>query len=137
VQTDNRKRVLFVCLGNICRSPMAMALANKYGSDVLVATSAGVTPALNTSPLTRTTLEDRNIDLGEHLPRGLKEVELTNVDLIVNMSGRSLPTNGRPPVENWEVPDPIGGDAAKYRASCDLIEMQVMRLIVRIRAGKI
>ena len=30
-----KKRVLFLCLGNICRSPMAEALARKYGSDVL------------------------------------------------------------------------------------------------------
>lgn len=116
---------------------MAAALANRYGSDVMTASSAGVIPSLNTSPLTRTTLEERNIDLGDHLPRGLKDVDMANVDLLINMSGRSMPTNGKPVVENWEIPDPIGGDAAKYRESCNLIEMQVMRLIVRLRAGKI
>ena len=33
--SEERKQVLFVCIGNICRSPMAEALARKYGSDVL------------------------------------------------------------------------------------------------------
>ena len=38
------KRVLFVCVGNACRSPMAEGLANHYGSDVLRAASAGLAP---------------------------------------------------------------------------------------------
>jgi len=41
----SRKRVLFVCLGNSCRSQMAEAFARAYGSDVLIAASAGLTPA--------------------------------------------------------------------------------------------
>ena len=137
VNTDGRKRVLFVCIGNICRSPMAAALANKYGSDVLVASSAGLSPGVNNSPLTRSTLEERNVDLGDHMPRALKDVALENVDLVVNMSGRTLPNNGRPPVETWDIRDPIGAPAPVYREVCSQLEMQVMRLIVRIRAGKI
>jgi len=35
------KKVLFVCIGNVCRSPMAEAFANHYGNDVLIAKSAG------------------------------------------------------------------------------------------------
>jgi len=35
------KRVLFVCIGNACRSPMAEGFANYYGNDVLKAGGAG------------------------------------------------------------------------------------------------
>lgn len=35
-------RVLFVCLGNSCRSPMAEALARHLGSEVIEASSAGL-----------------------------------------------------------------------------------------------
>ena len=63
------KRVLFVCIGNTCRSPMAEALANHYGSDVLRATSAGIAP---TNAVTRNTvlaMSEMNIDVSGHLPR--------------------------------------------------------------------
>ena len=44
------KRVLFVCIGNACRSQMAEAFARAYGSDVLVASSAGLFPAKAVPP---------------------------------------------------------------------------------------
>ncbi len=33
-----------MCIGNTCRSPMAEGFANLYGSDVLRASSAGLSP---------------------------------------------------------------------------------------------
>ncbi len=132
-----RKRVLFVCLGNICRSPMGEALARKYGSDVIVADSAGLSPALVTTPLTRLVLSERNVDLGDHLPKGLDEVDLARFDLIVNMSGVKLPSAARVPVEEWLVKDPYGALEPAYRTACDDIESRVMRLILRLRTGKL
>jgi len=132
-----RKRVLFVCLGNICRSPMGEALARKYGSDVIVADSAGLTPAEVTTSLTRSVLRERNVDLGDHLPKGLDEVDLTQCDLIVNMSGMKLPSNIGIPVEEWPVKDPYGSLEPAYRTACDDIEGRVMRLILRARTGKL
>jgi arsenate reductase len=132
-----RKRILFVCLGNICRSPMGEALARKYGSDVIVAESAGLTPAVVTTPFTRLVLRERNVDLGDHLPKGLDEVDLTRCDLIVNMSGVKLPSNIGIPVEDWPVKDPYGASEPAYRMACDDIESRVMRLILRARTGKL
>ena len=132
-----RKNVLFVCLGNICRSPMAEALARAYGSDVINAQSAGLTPALSNSPLTRAVLKEKNIDLGNHMPRALKDVGLDTVDLIVNMSGRKLTSTGmKVPVQDWNVKDPIGAPQTVYREVCAQLEMSVMRLILQIRTGK-
>src|SRR5579872_2906966 len=36
-----KKRVLFVCIGNSCRSQMAEAFARAYGSDIMEVQSAG------------------------------------------------------------------------------------------------
>lgn len=105
------KRVLFLCLGNICRSPMAEALARKYGSDVLEVSSAGLTPAINTTPYTRKVLEEKNVDLGDHVPRRFRDLDLSQYDLIVNMSGTALSKNLGVPVEDWQVDDPM--DAVK------------------------
>ncbi len=35
-------KVCFVCTGNTCRSPMAMAVLNKYGNGKYIAESAGI-----------------------------------------------------------------------------------------------
>lgn len=132
----DRKRVLFLCIGNICRSPMAEAFARKYGSDVVEASSAGLSPAFNTSSLTRNVLMEKNVDLGDHLPRKFRDLDLGDYDLIVNMSGARISEDLGVPVENWIVKDPFGGLEEDFRRARDEIEMAVMRLILRIRSGK-
>ncbi len=130
-----KKQILFVCIGNICRSPMAEALANKYGADVLQASSAGLSPAITTTPFTRQVLAEKNVALGEHRPKSLDEMDLQRVDLLVNMSGQALPANRNLQVENWAVPDPYGLDETAYRRVRDDIEMRVMRLILKLRTS--
>ena len=44
------KRVLFVCIGNSCRSQMAEGFARAYGSDVMAVASAGLSPATRIAP---------------------------------------------------------------------------------------
>ncbi|HUS04866.1 MAG TPA: low molecular weight phosphatase family protein [Bryobacteraceae bacterium] len=132
----SQHNVLFVCLGNICRSPMAEALARAYGSDVIRARSAGLTPAISTSPLTRTVLKEKNIELGDHLPRSIRDISLDGVDLIVNMSGRKLPVETAVPILDWKVKDPIGGSQTVYQEVCAQLEMLVMQLILQLRTGK-
>src|ERR1700760_227104 len=54
-----KKRILFVCIGNSCRSQMAEAFARAYGSDVLWVQSAGLSPASIVAPLTKQMLAER------------------------------------------------------------------------------
>ena len=114
---------------------MAEALANKYGADVLFASSAGLAPAITTTPYTRKVLAEKNVELGEHRPKNLSEIELHKVDVLVNMSGQQLPSNRSLLIENWAVPDPYGLDENAYRRVRDDIEMRVMRLILKLRSA--
>src|SRR5438128_9891900 len=66
-----KKRVLFVCIGNSCRSQMAEGFARAYGSDAMVARSAGLSPGTVIAPLTRQVLAGRNIRLDDEFPKGL------------------------------------------------------------------
>ena len=132
-----KKRVLFLCIGNICRSPMAEALARKYGSDVLEVSSAGLTPQMNSHAYTRSVLKEKNVELGDQIPRGFRDLNLSQYDLIVNMSGATLPSSIDVPVENWDIEDPYGGSEDDFRAAREVIEMAVMRLILRVRLGKL
>src|SRR5438093_2582970 len=85
-----KKRVLFVCIGNSCRSQMAEAFARAYGSDVLVPASAGLSPAMMVAPHTARAMADKNIEMAAHFPKGLRHVARAEFDLVINMSGADL-----------------------------------------------
>ena len=115
---------------------MAEAFARTYGSDVIEASSAGLAPAFNTAVMTRTILLEKNIDLGDHLPRRFRDIDLSTYDLVVNITGQRLPSSLGVLVEDWDVKDPFGGEAEDFRRAMHHLEMLVMRLILRIRTGK-
>ena len=85
------KKVLFVCTGNTCRSPMAMALfndfANKNGLDV-VSDSGGLAADVGSfaSENTISVLEEMNIDLSGYKSKQINNQMLDESDLIVCMS---------------------------------------------------
>ena len=130
------ERVLFVCIGNSCRSQMAEGFARAYGSDVMLAASAGVAPALMVAADTRRAMKEKNIPLDDHFPKSLQQLANVPFDLIVNMSGVELPADLKAPVRTWKVRDPIG---TKYDVHCgvrDEIEKLVMDLILELRRAE-
>ncbi len=129
-----RSRVLFVCIGNACRSQMAEGFANAYGGDVLTAESAGVCPCDLLSPVTRRLMLEKNIDLGGRTPKAFPEKD--DFDLVINMSGRKLPRRIAAEVREWNVPDPIFLSEDDHRAVRDQIEVLVQNLIDELRRRK-
>jgi arsenate reductase (thioredoxin) len=128
-----RQRVLFVCVGNACRSPMAEAFARAYGNDVVVPASAGFFPALRVPNDTLRAMEEKNLDLSAHSPKSIVDLSPAEFDLIVNMSGIPLPGEARTPVREWDVGDPIVMDYEEHRKVRDQIETLVMNLILELR----
>nr|MBO2507411.1 threonylcarbamoyl-AMP synthase [Bacillota bacterium] len=147
------RRVLLVCTGNTCRSPMAAALlralAVEAGLDLEVR-SAG-TGALEGAPATpeaAAALAQRGIALGDHRARLLQEADLAWADLVLTMTRGQRDRlrdaypqaagkiwtlgeqGGRP---ERDVEDPIGGGEARYRATLDEIETLLRRLLARWR----
>ena len=100
-------RVLFVCIGNSCRSQMAEAFARVYGEDVLVPASAGLAPAPGVAQDTVRTMDEKNIDLRNQSPKSFYAADLAEFDLIVNMSGFELPHGLTTPARHWDVQRPI------------------------------
>jgi arsenate reductase len=127
------KKVLFVCIGNCCRSQMAEGFANHYGKDVLFAKSAGLAPTRTIAPETIATMAEKNIDISRQYPKRLDPLEANSADLIVNMSGFVLPGNVQAPLEDWVVTDPFQNTMEVYRATANDLEMKVMSLILRLR----
>jgi arsenate reductase (thioredoxin) len=130
-----KKRVLFVCIGNSCRSQMAEGFARAYGGDILVAASAGLSPAAIVQPLTKQVLAERNIRIDEQFPKGMEILTHENFDVIINMSGERLPLAPGAKFRDWPVKDPIGQTEAVYKAVAEQIEGLVMRLILELRSS--
>ncbi len=113
-------RVLFVCLGNICRSPMAAALSLKLFGDRIVAESSGLNPVYDqaTDEAIRV-MSERGIDISEHQSRSVREVDLDGFDYIIAATPlikTKLPAVKRPEtIITWNVEDPYGGDLDVYR----------------------
>jgi arsenate reductase len=127
------KRVLFVCIGNACRSPMAEGLANQYGSDVLSASSAGLAPLQKVPIETVAAMGEINVDVSRHVPRRYDPFEAVDCDLVINMAGYKLPGPPGKNVVEWRVKDPFQASAAEYRLVRDELEQRVMRLILELR----
>jgi arsenate reductase len=114
---------------------MAEAFARAHGSDVLEAQSAGLAPALAVAPLTHLVMLEKDIDLGDFYPKEMGHVA-GGADLIINMSGYELQLRNPVPVEEWDVPDPIGEPEQVFREVRDEIEQRVLLLIETLRSRK-
>ncbi|HUJ39770.1 MAG TPA: low molecular weight phosphatase family protein [Candidatus Acidoferrales bacterium] len=132
------KRVLFVCVGNSCRSQMAEALARFHASDVISPTSAGISPLGTIADPTRQVLLERGISMPGQRSKGTTEADIAAAELIVNLTGIHGPALFRDtiaaPVEDWEVTDPYGDDLQVYRRVCDEIEARIIDLAARLRS---
>ena len=119
-------RVLFVCVGNTCRSQMAEGWAKYLG---LEAESAGTSAhEAVVAPNAVAVMAEKGIDIGEQYPKTIDEVDIDSFDIIFSMGcGVSCPNvtlNG-----DWKISDPWGDDVEKYRETRDEIEIRVRELL--------
>jgi arsenate reductase len=110
-----RGRVLFVCLGNACRSQMAEAFARAHGGDVLEPSSAGIRPASRISRRTSKVMEEKGISLASGFsPKNISTFNLDDFDIIVNLSEYSLPDTSTLVLKRV-LRDPAKGDLDAFR----------------------
>jgi arsenate reductase len=130
-----KKRILFVCIGNACRSQMAEGFARAYGDDVLIAASAGLSPAFSVAPDTIRAMEEKNIDIRDHFPKSLRHLGRADFDIVVNMSGSFLPDTVGGRIIDWEVADPVFVEYSEHCEIRDDIEQRVMKLVLELRSA--
>lgn len=154
------KRVLFVCTGNICRSPTAegvfrRAVAAAGLAHVIETDSAG-THGYHVGeapdPRTVAAARARGIDLSDLRARKVSGADFARFDLILAMDAghrRHLaamrPTGARaavallldyhPSARGGDVPDPYYGDAAGFTQVLDLVEAAVPGLLAHLVPG--
>jgi protein-tyrosine-phosphatase len=114
---------------------MAEGFARAYGGDILLAASAGLSPALIVQPLTRQVLAERNVRIDDQFPKGMEILAKEKFDVVINMSGQKLPPVPGARITDWPVRDPIGEKEPVYQAVAEQIEGLVMRLILELRSS--
>lgn len=133
------KTVLVVCVGNICRSPMAEYLLKQQHPDLQIE-SAGISglaghPADDKAQLCMQRLD---IDMSTHIAQKLNAAHLKQADLILVMSHNqqkhieqtwSFAKGKVFRLGHWQnknVPDPYQHDQAFFDNTCQLIQQCVM-----------
>ena len=128
-------KILFVCTGNTCRSPMAEALCRKLlkeqNKTEIRCSSAGLS-AMDGEPVSDNAVvvcEEAGLDISRHRARSLTAWEAENTDVFFAMTpshGYVLRRVGVPQekiyVASPEIPDPFGGDVETYRTCRDALD---------------
>jgi len=126
-------RVLFLCVGNMCRSPMAEAIARGLGDGRVEAHSAGLSPAGQVSEHAVAALEELGYDTAGLRSKPVSDVDLLDLDVIVSLIGERglavLPRNLPAERVAWAIHDPLGEDVDAYVATAELLERRIRTLI--------
>ena len=126
------KKVLFVCVGNSCRSQMAEGFAGEYGKGKVKIRSAGTKPALAVSGKATQVMAEEGIDISSQYPKGLEDGDLEWADRVILMGcGVECPNIGSisRKVEDWGIDDPVGQPVEYYREIKDQIKEKVKNLL--------
>lgn len=115
---------------------MAEGFAHEYGADIVAAESAGLAPAGVVVDETLRTMADKSVDISGQYSKAFRLDEANECDLVVNMSGVSLPNGIQAPVVEWNVHDPIGQSEEVYDQVRDQVEALVTDLIWKFRGKR-
>ena len=127
----DRKKTLFVCTENACRSEMASAFAQLHAGDRIEAVSAGSAPAKEINPLMIEAMGEKNIDMAFRKPKTISAAAVHGKpDLIISMGcGDACPLFPDVPNEEWDLEDPAGKPMSLMREIRDDIERRVFGLV--------
>jgi arsenate reductase len=125
-----RKKVLFVCRENACRSQMAGGFARFHFGDRLDVESAGSAPAEEVNPLMVEAMREKGIDMAYLKPQSLDEIgEGFHPELMVSMGCEdACPLFPGVRAEEWDIPDPAEKGIAFMRKIRDELEKKVSAL---------
>ncbi|MBM4293706.1 MAG: low molecular weight phosphatase family protein [Deltaproteobacteria bacterium] len=129
-----KKKILFVCLGNSCRSIMAEALTRHFYGETWEAASAGLSPLGWVAEKTLEVLEELGINTRELHSKGLNHLKLHEFQAIVNLTEYDMkmyvPENLRGRIIQKPVLDPYGRNMEAYRRSREEIILLLETLVI-------
>lgn len=133
-------KILFVCYGNLCRSPMAAGIARRLLGDAAEVASAGIAaaggPAAEDAVLVMRIL--CQTDISDHVARNISDFDLASFDHIIAMDLpiysrlRDLRVIPNEKLSGWDIEDPLGRGYEAFKEAARKIEMRLMQWIARM-----
>jgi len=134
---SEKKRVLFLCTGNSCRSQMAEGFARELGANLLEPLSAGVEPRGVDERTVQVMAED-DVDISDQASTPLTEELLGEIDMVITLCDHAQEQCPALPATvthyHWSLEDPAQATGsekeilATFRASRDEIKDRVLTL---------
>ncbi len=127
------KRVLFVCVGNTCRSQMAEGFMKALGGGSVEVRSAGTWPMGFVNRDTTSVMAEKGIDISKQTSDRLTEEMLDWADVVVTLgccSAEELcPVSFKGKKHDWPVEDPLGKPMDTMRRVSEDVEARVKALL--------
>jgi arsenate reductase len=134
---SNKIRVLFLCIGNSCRSQMAEGLLRHLGGEKFEVHSAGTIPSY-VHPRAIQAMDELGIDISAHRSKHVSEFTGESFDFVISLCGE----NNCPSVIakigtslHWPFPDPVSAAGrendilAGFRKVRDAIKARIEEFI--------
>jgi multimeric flavodoxin WrbA/protein-tyrosine-phosphatase len=130
----SRKKILFVCRENACRSQMAAAFTQYLAGDKIEALSSGSEPADEINPDMVKAMQEKGIDMAFRKTRSLNQaISELQPDMIISMGCQEeCPLRPGVQIQDWNLPDPAGKSMAFMRNVRDEIENRAKNLVSSI-----
>lgn len=127
------RSVLFLCIGNSCRSQMAEGLLRHLGGDRFDVHSAGIVES-HLRPETVEAMREIGIDISSHWSKKAEVYQGRRFDLVVTTCDEAEEVcpmfPGAERMIHWSIPDPVGQSMPAYRAARDLLRERIEREIL-------
>lgn len=137
-------KILFVCYGNKCRSPMAEGIAKKMLKGKAYVKSAGIAAwGSNASEdAIKVMKKEFGIDISGHNPTDITDISINNFDYILTMDPYidtyikkyikkyyQIESNK---IISWNIDDPYGGSIDDYKKCAETLQNHLKDLLTNI-----
>jgi multimeric flavodoxin WrbA len=129
-----RKKVLFACRENACRSQMASAFAQYLAGDKLEVLNGGSQPAAKVNSDMTKVMAEKGIDMAYRVPKALDTaISESKPDMIITMGCKEeCPFVPGAQMLDWGIQDPAGKSIEFMRQIRDEIEARTKHLIAEL-----
>ena len=140
-----KKKVLFICTGNACRSQIAHGLLKDLSSETFEVFSAGSHPS-KVHATSIAVMKEIGIDISKHTSDHIEDYINKNIDIVITVcdsANNTCPTfPGDVKRIHWSIDDPFRGwnfdlnQLSNFRQTREEIKSRLLKFIQEYEIGK-